>query len=550
MGELSLAEPFLDEYFDYMKTEISNNFAFMNQYEREVYLKNIAGMGNMLNYDLFTKHSNGDEQWPKGNILAYNLALIQKGVLLNTTKDINKILCLAPDSLQKKIVLYKELEKIQINNVEDPILTSIRLELMQYVSKNPYFLSQLNYTWQDVKNNLKQGEAAIEFIDLLSLRGIKEPGVGALIIKSDSDFPAFVSLASNAKIDSIYTIDEDGYKLRDDIYMGKSKQRMYEEIWQKLEAYLDGTSTIYYAPTGYVQEINLDWLGETSDIFLKNKYDLYRLSSTRELCQPRTFENQRTAALYGGITYSINVPILKEKPTSKYRTTTRFGFMPLYNSVFEIDTIGSDLNRHSYLVDYFEGVNATEESFIRLSGKSPTILHIATHGFCYDKTSLITNVDNYIAYNYLTSNNALDKSGLALAGAQDHWDVKSASNYVNIDKSNNGILLSSEISQLDLSKTDIVVLSACETALGDVTYEGVYGLQRAFKLSGVNSIIMSLWKVDDEATKTLMNVFYYNLLSGKTKRESLLAAQNTVRNTPGFEDPYYWAGWILLDGLN
>ena len=115
---------------------------------------------------------------------------------------------------------------------------------------------------------------------------------------------------------------------------------------------------------------------------------------------------------------------------------------------------------------------------------------------------------------------------------------------------NDGILLSSEIAQIDLTNTDLVVLSACETALGNVKSEGVYGLQRAFKLAGVNSLIMSLWKVDDDATQILMTSFYQNYLNGMSKREALLTAQNKVRNTPGFKDPYNWAAFILLDGLN
>ena len=101
-----------------------------------------------------------------------------------------------------------------------------------------------------------------------------------------------------------------------------------------------------------------------------------------------------------------------------------------------------------------------------------------------------------------------------------------------------------------MRKTDLVVLSACETALGNVRPDGVFGLQRAFKLAGVKSLIMSLWKVDDDATQLLMTAFYQNYLSGMSKREALLAAQKCVMNTPGFENPYNWAAFILLDGLN
>ena len=96
----------------------------------------------------------------------------------------------------------------------------------------------------------------------------------------------------------------------------------------------------------------------------------------------------------------------------------------------------------------------------------------------------------------------------------------------------------------------MVVMSACESGLGETFGDGVFGLQRGFKLAGAKTLLMSLWKVDDEATQILMTEFYKNYLNGMSKRESLLAAQKAVRKTPGFEAPKYWAAFILLDGLN
>ena len=118
-----------------------------------------------------------------------------------------------------------------------------------------------------------------------------------------------------------------------------------------------------------------------------------------------------------------------------------------------------------------------------------------------------------------------------------------------MDSNNDGILLSAEIAQMNLSGLDLVVLSACETALGKIKPEGVYGIQRAFKLAGVKSIMMSLWKVDDYATQILMTSFYRNYLNGMSMREALHTSQKALRETPGFENPYYWAAFILLDAL-
>ena len=121
-----------------------------------------------------------------------------------------------------------------------------------------------------------------------------------------------------------------------------------------------------------------------------------------------------------------------------------------------------------------------------------------------------------------------------------------------IPAAEDGILTAKEISFMDLRKTDLVVLSACQTALGEITGEGVFGLQRGFKKAGANTILMSLDKVDDEATKILMVEFYKNLMNGKSKYQSLKDAQKYLRQVDNgkYNKPEYWASFILLDGMN
>ena len=121
-----------------------------------------------------------------------------------------------------------------------------------------------------------------------------------------------------------------------------------------------------------------------------------------------------------------------------------------------------------------------------------------------------------------------------------------------LKEEDDGILTALEISQMDLHGLDLVVLSACETALGDISYEGVYGLQRGFKKAGANTILMSLDKVDDEATRILMVEFYKKLMAGKSKHQSLKDAQHHLRQVENgkYDNPKYWASFIMLDGLN
>ena len=140
------------------------------------------------------------------------------------------------------------------------------------------------------------------------------------------------------------------------------------------------------------------------------------------------------------------------------------------------------------------------------------------------------------------SENPLLRSGLIFAGANPAWTNP---DYVNTS-TDDGILTAYEISNMDLRNVKLVVLSACETGLGDIKgSEGVFGLQRAFKLAGVKNIIMSLWKVPDEKTKELMLLFYQNCFNGRSVNEAFKSAQEEMRNKyPTF--PYYWAGFTLL----
>lgn len=206
-------------------------------------------------------------------------------------------------------------------------------------------------------------------------------------------------------------------------------------------------------------------------------------------------------------------------------------------------TISTELNRHQIKTTKYIHTFGTEESFKTLSGKKISIIHLATHGFFYtneeaQKKSYFERLNTDLGV--ARPDNSLKRSGLILAGAQLAWDGQPIP-----DRVEDGILLAEEIAAMDLSGTDLVVLSACETGLGEITSEGVFGLQRAFKKAGVRTLIMSLWKVDDAATSLMMRTFYEHLLAGKSKREAFAIAQLAVKSE--YKDPYYWASFIMLD---
>ena len=215
---------------------------------------------------------------------------------------------------------------------------------------------------------------------------------------------------------------------------------------------------------------------------------------------------------------------------------------PIPSTKKEISNIGTLLSKKGVKVTTYEERAGNEESFKALSGKSPEILHLATHGFVIDtpqraegnkfvaSTSVYSQKDSYMMW-----------AGLMLAGGNNIWQGN-----FNLTNVEDGILTADEISRLDLSGTKLAVLSACETARGKIEpVDGVFGLQRAFKMAGVGTIVMSLWKVQDDATSMLMTQFYTYLTSGIEKHQALWKAMMDVKEK--YKDPYYWAGFIMLD---
>jgi CHAT domain-containing protein/tetratricopeptide (TPR) repeat protein len=189
----------------------------------------------------------------------------------------------------------------------------------------------------------------------------------------------------------------------------------------------------------------------------------------------------------------------------------------------------------------FTGTQASETALKRVHG--PSILHVATHGFFLPNATVETQVSSKkdtAASLYDTpavvGSNPLLRSGLALAGANERQG----------GNGEDGILTALEAAGLNLWGTKLVVLSACETGVGDVQNgEGVYGLRRAFVLAGADSEMMSLWKVDDEATRDLMSGFYKDLKRGLGRSEALRQVQLAMLKTADHQHPFFWAAFIL-----
>jgi CHAT domain-containing protein len=194
-----------------------------------------------------------------------------------------------------------------------------------------------------------------------------------------------------------------------------------------------------------------------------------------------------------------------------------------------------------------ENDNANEERIMGLEGvNSKSILHLATHGYIFPEYNYNNTIisRNSFQYNYRYSQNPMVRSGLVLTGGNWAWVGNDTLEKLGVEQ--NGILTALEVSQLDLKKTKLVVLSACETGLGKVDgREGTFGLKRGFKLAGVEQIIVSLWPVPDEETMELMTTFYKDLAITLDPIKSFQKAQRNLR-TKYPDNPKNWAGFVLV----
>ena len=296
---------------------------------------------------------------------------------------------------------------------------------------------------------------------------------------------------------------------------------------------------------------------------MADEYNMYRVSSTREVINLGFKSDQGSeVVVYGGIKYDTPldslavdsyVPYQKEENTDiralfdKRAAVQGIQYLPgTLNEANKISSLLNGSKKALYRTEVFTGNKGTESSFKNLSGKAKRIIHIATHGFYIeDNNSSPYSEETAISTKIGMEDMAMLRSGLLFAGSDFAWRGDDLP-----DNIEDGILTAQEISSVDLSGLDLVVLSACETALGHINSEGVFGLQRAFKKAGAQSILMSLWKVDDKATEILMTEFYAQLMEGKSKSSSLEAAKQKLRNIPEYSDPVYWAAFVLLDGMD
>jgi len=390
----------------------------------------------------------------------------------------------------------------------------------------------------------------------------------AYILHKNDPVPVFVSLCEEKQIQELF--DSAGHtstSMVTSFYRGlesKNKnaatlgKKLYKLVWEPLEPYLKGIKKISYSPAGKLYGIAFHALPVDSTTVLMDNYQLQQYTSTREVAL-RTSENQiikpSGIVLFGDANFSIDSvqwvnqktvqPERKNAPASIYTLNKRGNENNTWNNLpgtaAEVKKIKLLFDQNKINTQSFIQTAATEENLKALDGNSPQILHIATHGFFLpdpEERKEQRGLDQ--GNTYTLAGDPLLRTGLILAGGNYAWSGKTP-----LEGVEDGIITAYEISQLNLSNTELVVLSACETALGDVKgSEGVFGLQRAFKMAGVKKMIVSLWQVPDKETAELMVSFYSWWIKGETVNAAFTHAQAEMRKK---YSPFYWAAFVLVE---
>lgn len=410
-------------------------------------------------------------------------------------------------------------------------------------------------TWESVRNHLLKGQVAIEYM--------VAPFIGdstmycALLLRRNSKYPELIPLFEEKEVQSIMNANTEN-QFYSSAYKG---QQLSSLVWSKVLPRMKKGETIFFAPSGLLHQLAIEALPYDSTHTMGDVYNMVRLSSTREIILNKSSKEQATATLYGGIQYNMEADELLAESEAyatmnllasrgiESDTLNRGSVKYLAGTKREVENISKMLRDNHLQVQLFTSTAANEESFKAISGTHQNILHIATHGFFWTDSTAVKKT--YFTQRKIDLDikpvgpiiNPLSRCGLLFAGA--NIALQGHSNELP-EGVQDGILTAKEISLLDLRDADLVVLSACETGKGEITGDGVFGLQRAFKQAGAQTIIMSLWPVNDAATQMLMTEFYRNwIMDHQAKREAFRNAQNAVRAQ--YKEPVYWAGFIMLD---
>ncbi len=467
----------------------------------------------------------------------YDYQIATKALLLNSTNKVKQAIVSSKDAplikdyltwldqketLARLYAYSKDELKVQEINLDSLEAAANTME-KSLSSKSAAFsagYSTQKLSFKQIKNLLTDAEAVVEIIHIKKFDQAftTDSKYAALVLTKSTEVPKLVLLENGQQLDTRYS-----KFYRNAIQQRIADEYSYQQFWSPIEAELGGKKLIYISPDGTYNQINLNTLKKPDGNYVISQFDIVTIGNSKDL-----------------------ISLKAKKPKVLKKNATLLGFPDygpgdiavLPGTKVEIDGVSKVLKASGYQVKQFTQKLATEANLKSIKG--PTLMHIATHGYFLQD---VENMGSAFGVSLENANdNPLLRSGLMLAGA---GTTVSGKRMPNLESNDNGILTAYEAMNLDLEGTDLIILSACETGLGDIKAgEGVYGLQRAFLVAGADALIMSLWKVDDAATQQLMSNFYTNWIKLGNKQKAFKQAQ--LQLMAKYKEPYYWGAFVMM----
>lgn len=477
--------------------------------EREKYLDNMIDiLQNAISFGIKAQY-NQDEF----TALAYECLLLTKGLLLATEKSAETII--RENGTEKEIAMLTDLYQLKSrlsDLMSDPgsdskeilntyaRIKAIDAELAGAYGRYGNLTSFASIGYEQIKEGLRDDEVLLDFADFKPKD--KPRQYVCYEIRRGSRYPSVHHICNGAQLDSLLSLERYRWE---NLYSGEAGKEMASIIGGTLGTIIRDTPAVYYVPSGIFHKLAIEAIPD-GEGRIGDCHSFRRLSSARELAERNDTISLSSAGLYGGLNYGRDVK-------------------PLKHSLPEVESISGTLS-HVMRPCIHIADEGTKESFMQLSCNSPAIIHVSTHGFYYEPS------DRNIPLSLKGYNDAMSLSGLVMSGGS--------------LTSRLGLLTADEVAQCNLSGTSIACLASCHSAQGEVTAEGIYGLQRAFKKAGVQSVIMNLWEASDVATEYFMTTFYEDLINGsKDRHKAFRFAKDKVREH--YPAPFYWAGFVMID---
>jgi CHAT domain-containing protein len=377
----------------------------------------------------------------------------------------------------------------------------------------------------DIIDSVSGRGAYIDFalIDDINFENVETRGKKYVAFLLLNDSIHLINIGSAEKVDSMIRSYRElaGVKSESAINLSKTDhfgRELYDLVYKPIHLLLNDVDHIFISPDGMLNMLPFEALKDETNKYLLDKALVSYVSAGRDIMRFGVLESKSEKAV---LFYNPDFEALDISHAAEYRSAKNFDFgsirfSPLPQTAAEAKYILDVLEEGEIPVETFSGADASESNLYSLN--KPKILHIATHGFFVDGDG-----------------SPMYRSGFALAGASE--SVKKGIS--------DGLMSADKITGANLHGTDLVVLSACDTGAGEVMNgEGVFGLKRAFMLSGAKSVVFSNWKVSDRVTAEFMGKFYEYMLSEKYNRaEALRRAQLDIKDR--YRSPFYWASFSL-----